>query len=370
MDCIKCKATLPDGALFCPLCGKKQAPEQRKHRKRANGSGTIYKLPGNRARPWVAQRNGIYLGTFKTYAEAQKTLERTTDADINDRYNLTFAQVYARWQPIHAREVSKSQMNCYAAAYNQADSLHDRKFRTLRKSDFAAVIVDMEASGKALSSCEKAKQLFGQLSKWAMDEGIVNQNHAKNVRTTAEQKSTKKPFTDEQIKAICAAKSRAKTIALVLIASGARTIELFNVPLCDCYEDYFIAGSKAKKGKEVLRRVIPISEIGKDAYHELLKAAKATGKTRLIDGYNGNRSSTNFQKRDFRELMNEIGAGKDMNPYNCRHTFSTLAERSGIAPAKLALMMGHTDIQTAFKHYTHLDAEDILQEISKVKKPA
>lgn len=370
MDCIKCKATLPEGALYCPLCGKKQAPEQRKHRKRANGSGTIFKLPGNRKRPWVAQRNNIHLGTFETRFEAQKALERTTDDDINDRYNLTFAQVYELWRPVHAREVSKSQMSCYAAAFNQCSSLHDQKFRNLRKSDFMRIIMTMEEAGKALSTCEKTKQLFGQLSKWAMDEGIVNQNHAKNVKTTAEQKSKKKAFTDEQVKAIRSASNRARIIALVLIATGARTIELFNVPLCDCYDDYFIAGSKAKKGKEVTRRIIAVSDIGRDAYRELLQAARAAGGPRLIDGYAGNRCSVNFQKRDFRELMEEIGADEDMTPYTCRHTFSTMAERSGVSPAKHALMMGHSDIQTAYKHYTHLDAADILQEISKVKSPA
>lgn len=370
MDCIKCKATIPEGALFCPLCGKKQAADTRKHRKRANGSGTIYKMPGNRAKPWGAKRNNVFLGAFKTYAEAQKALERITDADINDRYNLTFAQVYALWEPVHAREVSKSQMNCYASAYKQCSSLHDQKFRNLRKSDFMAVIMAMEEAGKARSTCEKTKQLLGQLSKWAMDEGIVNQNHAKNVKTTAEQKSVKKAFTDEQIKAIRSAKSRASIIALVLIATGARTIELFNVPLCDCYDDYFIAGSKAKKGKEITRRIIAVSDIGRDAYHDLLQAARASGGARLIDGYSGNRCSVNFQKRDFRELMEEIGAADDMTPYNCRHTFSTMAERSGVSPAKLALMMGHTDIQTAYKHYTHLDATDILQEVSKIQTPA
>lgn len=370
MDCIKCKATLPEGALFCPLCGKKQTPDTRKHRKRANGSGTIYKMPGNRLKPWGARRNNVFLGAFKTYAEAQKALERTTDADITSSYNLTFRQVYDLWRPVHAREVSKSQMNCYAAAFNQCSSLHDQKFRTLRKSDFMSVIMAMEQEGKALSTCEKTKQLFGQLSKWAMDEGIVNQNHAKNVKTTAEQKSKKKAFTDDQVKAILAATSRARIIALVLIATGARTIELFNVPLCDCYDDYFIAGSKAKKGKEVTRRIIAVSDIGRDAYRELLQAARAAGGPRLIDGYTGNRCSVNFQKRDFRELMDEIGADEDMTPYTCRHTFSTMAERSGVSPAKHALMMGHSDIQTAYKHYTHLDPTDILQEISKIQTPA
>lgn len=370
MDCIKCKATLPEGALFCPLCGKKQAPEARRHRKRANGSGTIYKMPGNRARPWGAKRNNIFLGAFKTYAEAQKALERTTDDNINDKYNLTFAQIYERWRPIHAREVSKSQMGCYATAFKQSALLHDRKFRTLRKSDFTAVLLAMEEAEMSKSSCEKVKQLFGQLSKWAMDEGIINQNHSKNVKTAAEQKSIKKAFTEDQIKAIHNATGRARIIALILIATGARTIELFNVPLCDCHDNYFISGSKAKKGREVKLRVIPVSDIGLAAYQELLSCARASGGRRLIDGYAGNRTSVNFQKRDFRELMAEIGAEDDMTPYNCRHTFSTMAVKAGITPQLLCRMMGHEDIKTADKHYTHLDAEDILREISKVQMPA
>lgn len=369
MDCIKCKATLPEGAIYCPLCGKKQTPEQRKRRKRANGSGTIYKLSGNRTNPWAAQKNHVFIGCFKTYAAAQKALERITDVDVTDKYNLTFSQIYELWKPVHAREVSKSQMNCYATAYNQSSSLHSRKFRTLRKSDFESVILALEASGKAKSTCEKALQLFGQLSKWAMDEGIVNQNHAKNVKTAAEQKGNKIPFTEEQIKAITAATSRGKAVALVLIATGARTIELFNVPLVDCHEDYFIAGSKAKKGQPVIRRVIAVSDIGKEAYRQMLRKALESGGDRLIDGYDGNRSSVNFQKRDFKDLMAEIGCPQ-MTPYNCRHTFSTRAVRSGVTPQMLSRMMGHTDIKTADKHYTHLDTEDILKEISKIKATA
>lgn len=369
MDCIKCKATLPDGAIYCPLCGKKQTPEKKKRRKRANGSGTIYKLSGNRAKPWAASRNGIYLGSFKTYAEAQKMLELTTDDDINDKYNLTFTQVYEYWRPIHAREVSPAQMNCYRTAFNQSASLHGRKFRTLRKSDFVSVILALEESGKSLSTCEKVMQLFGQLSKWAMDEGIVNQNHAQHVKTAAQQKGKKRSFTEAEIVAIKKASSRAAPIALILIATGARTIEFFNVPLEDCYANYFIAGSKAKKGQPTSRRVIAVSADGLDEYRALLEAARSSGGKRLIDGYEGNRNSVNFQKRDFKELMDEIGC-TDMTPYSCRHTFSTRAVKAGVTPQLLSRMMGHTDIKTADKHYTHLDTEDILKEISKISATA
>ncbi len=362
MDCIKCKATIPEGALFCPLCGKKQTPEQRKRRKRANGSGTIYKMPGNRAKPWAAQRSGVFIGCFKTYAAAQKALERITDVDINDKYNLTFSQIYDLWKPVHARTVTKGQMACYEAAYKSCGDLHSQKFRLLRKSDYQTVILKLEEKNRSKSTCEKVMQLFGQLSKWAMDEGIVNQNHAKNVSIAAKQKSQKIPFTDVQIQSIQQSTLRAANIVLILIATGARINELFKVPVTDCQDSYFIGGSKTKAGE---RRVIAVSPIGLKVYQALLQDAKEKKYKLLIDAYDGNRDMSNFRKRDFKDLMKEIGAAK-MKPNNCRHTFSTLAARNGVPLPVLRRMMGHADIKTTDKIYTHLDTEDILAEIGKV----
>lgn len=362
MDCIKCKAILPEGALFCPLCGKKQTPEQRKRRKRANGSGTIYKMPGNRAKPWAAQRSGVFIGCFKTYAAAQKALERLTDVDINDKYNLTFAQIYDLWRPVHARTVTKGQMDCYASAYKNCSDLHSQKFRLLRKSNYQAVIIKLEERGLSKSTCEKVMQLFGQLSKWAMDEGIINQNHARNVTITATQKSRKRPFTDAQIQAIQRSKNRAANIALILIATGARINELFKVPVSDCRATYFIGGSKTEVGE---RRVIAVSPIGLNAYQALLHDAQEAKCSLLIDAYKGNKDISNFRKRDFKELMDEIAAGK-MTPHSCRHTFSTLAVRNGVSAPILRRMMGHADIKTTDKIYTHLDETDILSEIGKI----
>lgn len=362
MDCIKCKCTLPEGALYCPLCGKKQTPEQRKRRKRANGSGTIYKMSGNRASPWVARRNGVYIGSFKTYAAAQKALERITDVDINDKYNMTFSQIYDLWKPVHARTVTKGQMACYEAAYKSCAALHAHKFRLLRKSDYQAVILALEEKNRSKSTCEKVMQLFGQLSKWAMDEGIVNQNHARNVSIAAKQKSKKKPFTDEQIQAITQSSARAAGIVLILIATGARINELFKVPVSDCQNTYFIGGSKTEAGE---RRVIAISPIGLQAYQALLQTARESRCQLLIDAYTGNRDMSNFRKRDFKDLMEEIGA-VGMTPHACRHTFSTLAVRNGVTAPILRRMMGHADIKTTDKIYTHLDAEDILSEIDKI----
>lgn len=365
MNCIKCKAELPDGAQFCPACGKKQAPEPRKHRKRANGTGNITKLSGNRAKPWLARRNGVCIGTFATRTEAQKALERITDATITEKYNLTFAQIYESWKPIQERKVSKSQMNCYATAYNNCSELHDLQFRKIRKSDFQNVIIRLEQAGRSKSTCEKMRQLFSQLSKWALAEDIIQVNHAQYLETVAKQLSTKEIFTPADIKAIQESKSRGASLVLILLSCGCRPNELFNAFLVQCHEDYFIGGSKTEAGTD---RPIVISSVGLKAYQNLRQNAIKNKGQRLIDGFAGNRDLRNFAKREFKSLMNEIGR-PELTMYCCRHTYITNAARNGVDQRALQQMVGHVDKETT-KIYTHLNIDDLRAESRKIKTTA
>lgn len=50
-NCIKCGAELMPGAVYCHICGKKKVAEKRKALKRANNTGTVYKLSGRRKAP-------------------------------------------------------------------------------------------------------------------------------------------------------------------------------------------------------------------------------------------------------------------------------------------------------------------------------
>lgn len=361
-NCIKCKVDLPEGAIFCPACGKRQTPEPRKHRKRANGSGTISKLSGNRAKPWMARKNDVCIGTFATRAEAQKALERITDATITDKYNLTFSQVYETWKPIQERKVSKSQMSCYITAYNNCSELHDLQFRKIRKSHFQNVIIRLEQAGKSKSMCEKMRQLFSQLSKWALAEEIVQSNHALNLETVAKQLSTKEVLLEADINAIQTSQNRAAPITLILLACGCRPNELFNALLVNCREDYFIGGSKTEAGKD---RIIMISPMGLDAYQQLRSDAIKNKGQRLIDGYKGNKQLRNFAKRDFKSLMDEIGH-PETSMYVCRHTYITNAARNGVDQRALQQMVGHVDKATTMI-YTHLNVDDLRVEAQKIK---
>lgn len=359
--CIKCKEVLPPGAKFCPACGRSQQPQTRKHRKRANGTGTICKLPGNRRKPWQARKNGVSIGTYETRAEAQKALERLTDTNVTEKFNMTFADVYERWMAEHRREISDKMRANYELAFKQCQQLHTQPIRRLMRSDFQAAIIALESEGKAKSTCNKLRTMLHQVCEYAQGEGILTGNPAADLNTVAQQKSTREIFTDDDIKKLHNCKLPAAQIALIMISCGCRPGELFSAPLSNCAKDHIIWGSKTAAGKN---RVIPIGSDGVDAYQTMILMATINGGTKLIDGYQGrNHTAENFTKREWRELMEAIGR-EGLTPYSCRHTFITRAIRSGMDLITLESIVGHVDKETT-KLYTHLKAKDLVAAVRK-----
>lgn len=270
---------------------------------------------------------------------------------------------YERWHEEHKRKISSSMDNNYQLAYKQCSQLHNMQMKKILRSDYQAAIIALEMQGKSKSTCNKLRVLLGQLGRWAMEEGITLTNPAEELNTVAKQKSTREIFTEEDIKSIKKSKLHAADIALIMISCGCRPGELFSVPLVNCRDDHFIGGSKTDAGKN---RVIPIGTDGIDAYRKIRAKAISENASLLIDGYEGqNKIAPNFTKRDWRELMEEIGR-PGMTPYSCRHTFITRSIRSGMDLPVLEAIVGHVDRETT-KIYTHLHADDLVSAVQYVK---
>lgn len=128
MICVKCKREIPEGSLFCPQCGKKQASTQRKGARRGNGTGSVYKRKDG---GWMAVKvvgyepldNGklkairVTKGGFPTKKAAVEYLPQLAPRQRTPE-KVSFAQLFRLWLPTHERQgKSKSTMNCYKAAF-------------------------------------------------------------------------------------------------------------------------------------------------------------------------------------------------------------------------------------------------------------
>ena len=355
MNCVRCKAPLPDGAIYCPMCGKKQTPEKRKALKRANGTGTVYKLQGRRKRPWVASKARVVIGYYETKTEALQALERVSEATITDKYNMTFAEIYEAWSASHYKKVGAKGKEQYERAYDVFKPLHERKFRTLRKSDYQAVLEPhME---KSYSTVSKYKQLITQMSAWALDEDIITVNYASRVSLPENQAAEKEIFSNEDIQKLVNDDSETAKVILMLICTGMRINELFQLPVSDYHGDHVIGGEKTEAGRN---RVIPIISEGRKYFDYFAQRTKGD---LLLSGYTGQHIAANFRRRDYYPLLERLGISKK-SPHSTRHTYTSWAVESDIKAAHLKKILGHKSITTTIDNYYHTTPDQLIKAVN------
>ena len=55
-----------------------------------------------------------------------------------------------------------------------------------------------------------------------------------------------------------------------------------------------------------------------------------------------------------------------ITPHVCRHTYCSNMANSGMNPKTLQYLMGHSDISVTLNIYTHVNYEDIREEMLRV----
>ena len=354
MQCRKCHTEIPDGSKFCCACGVKQEPEKRKALKRANGTGTVYKLQGRRRRPWVAAKNKIVIGYYETKTAAIEALNRIAGRSLDERYNMTFADVFEAWKQEHYRDIGEKSVATYNRAYAIFESLHNKKFRAIKTADFQAVID--QHMGKSNSAVSKYKLLVSQMSEWAIRKELITTNFASYIRVPEKTKKEKEIFSDSDIEKLEADGSETARIILMLIYTGMRIGELFSLPLEDCHETYVVGGEKTEAGRN---RVIPIRPEGREYFRYFSNHAEGP---LLLSGYTGDKVAANFRRRNYYPLLDKLGIERK-TPHATRHTYASRARKAGMPPEILQKILGHADYSTTANIYVHTDIEELVRAV-------
>ena len=354
MECIKCKKEIPSGSVFCCWCGKKQEAAPKKALKRANGTGTVYKLQGRRTRPWVAAKGKTIIGYFDKKTAALEALARLQGRSIDEIYNWTFKEVYEAWKDEHFRDIGAKGTESYERAYDIFEPLHERKFRELRTADYQTVIDQYTA--KSYSTLSKFKQLVTQMSQWGIRQELITTNFASFIKLPENVKKEKEIFSADEIKKIEKDGSQEARLVLMMIYTGMRIGELFGLRTENVHETYVIGGEKTKAGRN---RIIPIRSEGRKYFAEFKERAKGE---LLISGYEGQKVAANFRNRDYYPLLERLGIPKK-TPHATRHTFASWAVANNIKPELLQKMLGHADYSTTANIYEHFDIDQLVEAI-------
>lgn len=364
MICRKCKQDVPDGP-FCSQCGAKQERPERRPKARGNGTGSVYKLPNG---TWRAVATLGYIpgpdgkpmrrtrtkSGFKTKREAQEYIPQLRIQLSALSANITFRQIYEKWEAEHEKDVKANTMNCYKAAYKYYEPIWFAKMADLKT---AALQACLDACPKGRRTQENMKALGTMLFRYAMRDDVVSKNYAELLRVGGETQAGREPFTDEELEKMKKAVGTVPRIELVLILcyTGFRLEELLQLQDTDLHYDeinqsyYFIGGEKTEAG---MHRIVAISP-------KIIDYVLQWEKPGFIFSEDGKKvQQKKFRQKWYYPALEQAGVRR-LVPHSCRHTFATLMKKIDAPDADKMAMIGHTSMEMT-THYTHTDLKSAV----------
>lgn len=325
-----------------------------------NGYGSVYRLHGNRRKPWCVRLTVStrpykykYLGYYETQAEglAALAMYHKDPYDLDSR-SATFADLYDRWSEEHYQKIAPNTKRIYRAAYSACQGIHAMRWSDIRLSHLQHMV---DTCGKNYPVLVHVKLLLSQLYQYAMRHELSQKDYSRFVDIS--QYKDKRPnrtrravFTKEEIAALWASDDPDAKTVLVLIYTGVRIGELLelkkeNVNLEEQWFD--VVQSKTVAG---IRRV-PIADKILPFFVEMMQNDG--------DHVMGRHHSYHAYLRGHWHIDGH-------RPHDTRHTCISLLADAGTDERVIKKIVGHTGTGVTETVYTHFDFQILLDAINTI----
>ncbi|MDD3231272.1 MAG: tyrosine-type recombinase/integrase [Oscillospiraceae bacterium] len=375
MKCRKCGAEIPDGSIYCNMCGVKQTTSKQKVKSRGNGTGSVYQLPGG---GWKAVAILRYYrdesGKLKKHTASKKV--KTKKEAVNalpsllsrstpiEHKHITLTELEHKFENTKKYDaLSKSQKSKLKYAWNRLSPIQTRDICTLSVEEMQDII---DSATKTYYPARDMKVLLSHLYDTAKRFEYITYNKTENIELPELKKTKKQIFTENDIfKFWCDFYGRTENgkpaqqniftgYILIMIFAGLRygevsTILLENIHLQD---RYMVGGIKSEAG---IDRVIPINR----KLVPVLKMLMPNQKKKLLEMNEDNFYSTYWETVDRLQVSH-------LTPHSCRHTYFTMMADKQVPPALIAEAGGHADFDTTYRNYVHTPIQKLVEAVDKI----
>ena len=362
-NCIKCKAEMPPGALYCPFCGKKQTATSTQTRRRGNGEGSVYK----RGKTWEAAvvlgyklLNGKAVpirntkGGFKTKKAATEYLPQLrnekprTVPTINDLWHrFSNSKPFAR--------LSDSRKQKYHIVWKKIEKEALVPIDQLTVAELQQIVDD---HAKNYYPARDVRDLLSKLYQLAMPDQYVTINLAEYIELPDKNEKEREPFSKEDIAKLWTDYAAGNTFTgyiLLMLYTGCMPGELLNMRKDQIdWESKQIIGAGMKTA---VRKQTPI--VLADFIIPVLEdLCSQTPGDKVI--------SINKDKfyEKYYETLERTGC-KRLTPYSCRHTTASVLAMENIPISVVQRVMRHSNIVTT-QRYIHIDTDPMLEAVNQM----
>lgn len=337
--------------------------------KRANGTGSVYKLSGNRHNPYIAvidlgyddsgKRMRKRIGSYRTAREGQKALEAyLINPKQADQMRVTVGDVWEAAK--HAREtkgnIARALLSVWKNHVSRLSKMPIANVKTMHLQD----IVNTAPA----SLHPQIKTVFRMIFRMAISNDLTEKDYSQFVTIAPPAKSEKHTaLTTTEMRTLWNASGDEHVqLALIQIYTGMRRNELSKMRIEDVHiaEQYMVGGSKTDAGRN---RVIPIADcilpfvkhfysISRFMKSEYLVTPDAKRQIHLYQGM--------ANIADVWTMQLPI---KGHTSHDARHTFITLSDNYGMPEKIHQIIAGHKAANVTKNVYTH---KAIIQLIAAV----
>lgn len=272
---------------------------------------------------------------------------------------MTMGELYAEWQPVATRELSRSMQEGYATAWKSCAPLSDIRVRDIRTAQMQKIIDRLsqphtvvrygrtvEQAGLSHSALNKIRVLLNQLFRYAIQNDITHKNYAEFIQLPkAEKRSVKDCFSDLE----CARIEQAVGVVpyadwiLCMIYTGFRIGEFLALTPFSVKETdgvlVFVGGSKTEAGRN---RLVPV--------HPKIRA--------IIEAQRQQHGQTLFCRPDGSPMPADYFRDK---------LYKQALLQIGVRQEDMIALMGHADFSVDIDHYIKQSAPTLTAAVEKIQ---
>ena len=350
-NCKKCKKEIPEGSLYCNHCG---APQQRNKKKK------MYQRPDGLFEQ-IKTING------KRVAFRGKTEKEVTDKMVQyqeeQEKGPLFRDVAEKWWWDKVDEIEYNTAKGYKAVYKHIIAwFGDLYIKDISPSEVAAYIKYTANRGYAYKTVSNRLSVLRLICDYAVANDIIQYNPTTSITVPRKlPRSRRNIASDKDIALICknARNGLFGLLGVFCLYTGCRISEAYAVRFKDIdrtaqtltignaiYYEHGQPKLKAPK-TDAGYRTVPLPSF----LLELIPEGNPSDYLFSIDG--GKTPLTESQARKgWAKYQKETGI--TCTPHQLRHAYATLLYEAKIDEKTAQKMMGHADISTTIKIYTHI----------------